>query len=119
MDLQKNFFKSIYKIHVYLGLFVAVHFAIFAISGLFLLFKDDILKFSEKPEAALEMSAEMTSVDKSIQYEKILNTLKISHPTDLPLAFFPDEENSHIINSRSGLDGADKLRGSRIYKLYT
>lgn len=42
MDLKKSLFRIAYKAHTFAGIFVAIHFAVFALSGVILLFKDEL-----------------------------------------------------------------------------
>lgn len=105
--MRKPLFKTLYKWHVYAGLFVAVHFAIFAVSGLVLLFKHEIL--GEPP------AAEFTAVpeDMAARYAQALNSLQLRFPNDRPLALYPDDNSPSRLTARFGIDGATQLRGAR------
>lgn len=72
MALSKSVLKKIYKVHIYVGLFVAIHFFIFAVSGLFLLFKDDF-ESSTPAETVLEKSSLETTAQ---QYAQVLQNLQ-------------------------------------------
>lgn len=109
MSLQKSIFKKVYKAHVYAGLFVAVHFAVFAISGLALLFKDDI----QGNVATTENHVQYNSEEGFSSYQQALIKTEAKYPHDLPLALFPDETNKEVLNFRLGLKGETKLRGAR------
>ncbi len=109
MSLQKSLFKKIYKAHVYAGLFIAVHFAIFAISGLVLLFKDEL----QGKVHISENNTQYNSAEGYSAYEKALVTTQAKYSADLPLAMFPDEKNKNFLNFRLGYNGETQLRGAR------
>lgn len=100
-------FKKIYKLHVYVGVFVAVHFTIFALSGLFLLFKAEL-----QGEAAGD-SRPLTPWETSIFYERALANANASYPNDRALALYPDDNDPNLLHLRLGENGATKLRGAR------
>lgn len=108
MTLGKSLFKKLYKVHVYAGIFVAVHFAIFALSGLVLLFKDEI-QGHEAP-SAVEL---LDQKEIATAYGAILDDIRKKFPNDRPLALFPEDDNETVVNARVGIDGATKLRGAR------
>lgn len=108
VSIGKSFFKNIYKWHVYAGIFVAVHFVIFALSGLVLLFKHEI-----QGETATASSHSLNSTELAQNYERILSSIAEQYPSDRPLAFYPDDNNENQLNVRLGIDGATKLRGAR------
>lgn len=121
--MKKTAFKYIYKIHTYLGLFVAAHFLIFALTGVPLLFKDEFLsKPTTADLAALNVSEDNKSGESiGKQYDRIVADLKARFPNDRLLALFPDDEDLAQINVRLGIDGSDRLRGARklVYDLNT
>jgi uncharacterized iron-regulated membrane protein len=100
-------FKKIYKLHVYVGVFVAVHFTIFALSGLFLLFKAEL-----QGEAASN-SRPLTPWETSSFYERALANANTSYPGDRALALYPDDNDPNLLHFRLGQNGATKLRGAR------
>jgi len=116
MSLKKAIFKKIYKIHVYLGLFIAIHVAIFSISGLILLFKDEIQKNEKSQKSPLVHHEKIAKQFEAIQLDLLKND-----PQDRILALFPDDENQNLIHVRLGIDGATQLRGARklMYDLVT
>lgn len=105
--MRKPIFRNLYKIHIYLGIFVAIHFAVFALSGLALLFKDEIQGHSS------ESSTIIPRVQLAERYDAVLTNALQAYPHDRPLALFPDEDNENVLHARLGIDGATKLRGSR------
>jgi len=107
MSPRKSLFRALYKLHVYLGIFVAVHFAVFALTGLVLLFKDE-LQGETKDSVVLADKGEVANA-----YASILKEIQKEYPNDRVLALFPDDTNANIINARVGIDGATKLRGAR------
>ncbi|MCO5143999.1 MAG: PepSY domain-containing protein [Oligoflexia bacterium] len=110
MAYGKAAFKYIYKAHTYIGLFVAIHFAIFSLTGLLLLFKDEVQ--SEK----IEQEKKWTAEEISTAYFSALEKAKLEFPQDKPLAIYPDDNNKNILHIRMGIDGSTKLRGSRRLK---
>lgn len=107
MSPRKSLFRKLYKLHVYLGIFVAVHFAIFALSGLPLLFKDE-LQGANKEAVVIVDKGEIAN-----GYAAIFDEIRHVYPNDRLLALFPDETNMSLIHARVGIDGATKLRGAR------
>lgn len=107
MSSRKSLFRTFYKLHVYLGIFVAVHFAVFALTGLVLLFKDE-LQGETKEAVVLADKGEIANA-----YALILKEIQKEYPNDRVLALFPDDTNANIINARVGIDGSTKLRGAR------
>lgn len=105
--VRKPLFKTLYKWHVSAGLFVAVHFAIFAVSGLVLLFKHEILG----APAAIEFSP--APPDLAARYAQALKSLQLQYPNDRPLALYPDDNDPAKLTARFGIDGATQLRGAR------
>lgn len=102
-----SLFRKIYKLHVYVGVFVAVHFAIFALSGLLLLFKSEI-----QGESAAE-SRPLTSWEISSFYERAAANAAATYPKDRTLALYPDDNDPNLLHLRLGENGATKLRGAR------
>lgn len=113
MAFSKILFKNIYKVHTYAGIFVAVHFAIFAVSGLILLFKDEI-----QNEPVVESPHTPSAAEKAANYQVILQGISREYPKDRPLALYPDDHNANLIHARSGIDGATELRGARRLSFY-
>lgn len=118
MAFRKSLFRNIYKAHVYAGIFVAVHFAILSISGLALLFKDEIQGHSKSAavtatNAGAGAGAGLDRQRIAEAYEVVLTNAKRMYPADRPLALFPDETDGNILHARLGIDGATKLRGAR------
>mgnify|MGYP001028136100 CR=1 FL=1 len=107
MAPRKSLFRKLYKLHVYLGVFVAIHFTLFALSGLPLLFKEDFIS-QEQGAAAPTEKREIVEA-----YASIYDQLRKDYPNDRVLALFPEDTNANIVNARLGVDGTTKLRGAR------
>lgn len=101
--------KNLYKIHIYIGVFVALHFALFAVTGLILLFKNEI----QSSSISTTSSPPLTHLETAQHYEEILSLAKKDFPADRVLAFFPDDDDPLFIHARLGRDGVTELRGSR------
>lgn len=113
VSFKKTFFKNIYKLHVYIGIFIALHFAIFALTGLILLFKDEFKTTGGESSAPAAESQVLSRQQIAVNYEKIFNSLKQSYPQDRLLAIFPEDEHPEQLQARLGIDGATQLRGAR------
>lgn len=105
MSLSKSFFRRIYKLHVYAGLWVAVHFAIFALSGLPLLFKDEM-----QSSSVMESNPAVATAE---NFDGVVRGLRSKYPNDRILALYPDEQNPGVWTARLGANGARELRGAR------
>lgn len=106
--MERSFFKKIYQLHRYAGLFVAVHVAIFSVTGVLLLFKAEI---QGSPTDAPPPSP--SKEEQAQRYQSIWNSFSQSFPQDRLLAFYPDDHDPRVLNTRSGLNGARELRGAR------
>ena len=96
--------KSLYKLHSYIGLFVATHFTVLAVTGLVLLLKDEI-------GAKRELVSR--PVNWSEGYVKSAASLEENFPKDRLLALYPDDGDPRLLHARIGIDGAKELRGAR------
>ncbi|MBO9665246.1 MAG: PepSY domain-containing protein [Bdellovibrio sp.] len=103
--MKNKVFRFFYKAHVYLGLFVAVHFIVLSLSGSLLLFKDELE--SEPQVTATEQSA----VPMSLSY--LMTEVLHKYPGERPLALFADEEHGEILNVRLGMNDSKMFRGAR------
>lgn len=105
---KKSLLKYAYRLHTYVGIFVALHFVLFALSGLVLLFQDEVQNApTPKPN-----SAEITHQVLATNYASILNDMQKNFPGARPLALFPDEKNPNLVNARLGAEGSTRLRGA-------
>lgn len=96
---------------MYAGVIIAIHFAIFALSGLPLLFQEEIQNaFRDTKE---QTSAPLTAEAVRLSYENILENALAKFPNDRPLAIFPDESSARRVQVRLGIDGSEKFRGAR------
>lgn len=116
---KKSLLKYAYRLHTYVGIFVALHFVIFALSGLALLFKDEIQSTTGTVAHSATSVGVRTHHDLAESYSVILSNIHAAFPTDRPLALFTDEKNLNEIQVRLGANGETKLRGARraIYEL--
>ncbi|MFN3454252.1 MAG: PepSY-associated TM helix domain-containing protein [Pseudobdellovibrio sp.] len=105
-------FKKIYKIHVYLGLIVAVHFVIFALTGMILLFQDEVENGFSVNENQMTIES-LNSEQVATGYEKISEYILKKHSQDRLIALFPDEGDYLTIHARVGMNGSGQLRGAR------
>ena len=96
--------KSLYKLHSYIGLFVAAHFTVLAVTGLVLLLKDEVGAKSDES---------LRPANWSEGYIKGAAALEKSFPADRLLALYPDDADPSLLHARLGLDGAKELRGAR------
>lgn len=101
--------RKFYKAHVYAGVFIALHFAVLALTGLPLLFRDEI---EGVPEAAPIAGALPARID-AAKFEYAWRSFQKAFPRDRPLALFPDEQASGVGQFRMGIDGERKFRGAR------
>lgn len=99
-----------YRLHRYVGLFVAMNFLILSLTGLTLLFKDDVQ--GKHPSSLQEVIA--TQDQFADKYHLAVENLKKFYPNDRLLDIYPDETNAHIIEARLGVDGATKVRDARV-----
>lgn len=109
MNPKKTLFRGLYKTHTYAGIFVAIHFAIFAVSGLILLFKDEL----QGQETSAATLSQQTPDDVARTYERALTTAREKFPNEQPLAIFPTDDDETILSLRLGANGSTKLRGAR------
>ena len=105
MSLKNKAFRFFYKVHAYLGLFVAVHFIFLSISGSILLFKEEV----EAGHEVAEVSADQVPLSISTLMTDVLK----KYPGERPLAVFKDDEHENIINVRLGKDDSKMFRGAR------
>ncbi len=99
---MNGFLKILYRLHVYVGLFVALHFFLLSATGSILLFRHG-WDSAEKVESASVPTA----------YSAVLANALAKFPQDRPLSLFPDEDLPHILQLRLGEDGTRKFRGAR------
>ncbi len=107
MASKQELFRKFYKAHVYAGLFVLLHLIVFSVSGLLLLFKDEIQGGASTSAVVVEHG------DLPRGYAAVLSEALRLYPGDRPLAFYPDDQDASVLNVRLGRDGATKLRGAR------
>ncbi len=105
--MENGLFKTIYRLHRYAGLFVAVHLLVFSLTGIVLLFQDEI-----QGQGASPVPSELSRFTGD-HYQKIATALTDAHPNDRLLAFYPDDHNKNLLQTRLGVDGAIQLRGAR------
>lgn len=108
MKLREVISTNLYKLHRYAGLFVAVHFVIFAITGLLLLFRDELTASNSVAPEVVSLSEEQIAEN----YSTILHHIKVTYPRHLPLALFPEDDSPQNIHARLGAEGSTKLRGA-------
>lgn len=99
-------FKIIYKLHKYLGIFLAFHLIITMATGTILLFEDGFFlddKASEEHQSIILDSQ---------QIQRATDQAKQMHPNARLLSTFIDESNSDILKIRLGKDGTKKFRGA-------
>ncbi|WP_413575004.1 PepSY-associated TM helix domain-containing protein [Bdellovibrio sp. HCB290] len=106
MALKNTAFRLFYKLHMYLGLFVAVHFIFLGISGSVLLFKEEV-------EGGLHEAVTTTSQAAPLSYSSLMTEVLKTFPGERPLAVFKDDEHDNIINVRLGMDDSKMFRGAR------
>jgi uncharacterized iron-regulated membrane protein len=100
--------RKLYRLHSWIGLFVAVHAVVLFLSGALLLFRDEIEQ-SFAPEQAALSARELTSKD-FVAAEKMARDL---FPNDRILSVAADENSPNLIQIRMGIDGAKNFRGAR------
>lgn len=110
---KSNLFKLIHKFHIYAGIFVAIHFAILSLTGVILLFKDDIQGNHKSSRQEVIANKEKFAE----KYNQALINLQKLYPKDRPLDIYPDESNTQIIEARLGMNGSTKVHGARIVDL--
>lgn len=105
-------FKIFYKIHVYLGIFVALHLIVLTVSGSVLLFKDEIESLGGAPSENYSLP---DSSAKPLINDFFQNILK-KYPNTRPLAYSLEEEAPHIAQVRLAPNNGKEFRGSlRVY----
>ncbi len=109
MFSRKTLFKKIYKTHIYAGIFVAIHFVIFSLSGLVLLFESEI----QGAPRVIDSGSVATRDSLPHQYYALLLATLQKYPADRPLAMFPNEHSAGTVEIRLGKDGSQRLRGAR------
>jgi uncharacterized iron-regulated membrane protein len=103
--VNNKLFKFFYKIHVYVGIFVAFHLFILTLTGAVLLFKDEI--------EGEEHHAEHVEIATVPHLENFYAQLLKKYPDERPLALSLEEANPRIAQLRLGKEGAKEFRGSR------
>lgn len=104
-------FKKIYKLHTYVGLLVAFHFLIFAITGLILLFEDELKSslFATENKVRAEVLSREQLADGYLRFE---TEAKKQFPNEKLIALYPSDTNPSLLNARMSVSGTMKLRGS-------
>lgn len=102
---MSRFFKLFYKVHIYVGLFVALHLIVLTLTGSVLLFKDEI-EGNDSHHGHHE-DVELPPVDTFFQ------NLLLKYPNERPLAFSLEEADSNIAQLRLGLNDSKFFRESR------
>ncbi|KHD89662.1 MAG: membrane protein [Bdellovibrio sp. ArHS] len=103
--MKNRFFKFFYKLHIYVGLFVALHLFVFITTGAILLFKDEIEgTVAQGKHVEAEVLPEL-----NVHVQNILKR----YPSDRPLAFNLEEDHPEIAQLRLGLNGSKLFRESR------
>ncbi len=100
--------RKLYRLHSWIGLFVAVHAIVLFVSGAILLFRDEIEQTFAPEQAAL--SARELTLNDFVAAEKMARDL---FPNDRVLSVAADESNANLIQIRMGIDGAKNFRGAR------
>lgn len=103
--MNSRFFKIFYKIHTYVGIFVALHLVVLILTGTVLILKDEI-EGNSGDESAHE-TMDLPSLDVHVQ------NLLAKYKDDRPLAFSIEESNPDIAQLRMGLQGSKLFRESR------
>ncbi|QDK46036.1 PepSY domain-containing protein [Bdellovibrio sp. ZAP7] len=106
MTLKTKAFRFFYKAHIYLGLFVAVHFIFLSISGSILLFKEEV-------EGSVHETVAVPAEQTSMSYSTLLSDVLKKFPGERPLAVFKDDEHENIVNVRLGMNDSKMFRGAR------
>ncbi|WP_413581982.1 PepSY-associated TM helix domain-containing protein [Bdellovibrio sp. HCB288] len=106
MALKNSAFRFFYKLHMYVGLFVAVHFIFLSISGSILLFKEEV-------EGEIHTAAATSATGAPFSYSGLMSEVLKKFPGERPLAVFKDDENENIINVRLGMNDSKMFRGAR------
>lgn len=112
MKQKSSLFRIFYKAHVYAGIFVAVHLAIFSLTGVILLFKDELQGQAKPASQALTQ----TPIEAAQSYEHALSLASEVHPGAQPLAMFPTDNDETILSVRLGVNGSVKLRGAERFE---
>jgi uncharacterized iron-regulated membrane protein len=114
MTLKTKAFRLFYKAHIYLGLFVAVHFIFLSISGSILLFKEEV-------EGSAHEAVAVTADQTPMSYSALLSDVLKKFPGERPLAVFKDDEHDNVLNVRLGMNDSKMFRGARklTYDAYT
>jgi uncharacterized iron-regulated membrane protein len=102
--MKSKIFPNIYRIHAWLGLFVALHFLVLAITGSVLLFKDSFAGEEEGP-----VNGTQSYVETAVILQKALNEF----PRDRAIAVFVDEDHENILHLRLGIDHSREFKGAR------
>ncbi|WP_413557629.1 PepSY-associated TM helix domain-containing protein [Bdellovibrio sp. HCB209] len=109
MTIKTKAFRSFYKVHLYLGLFVAVHFILLSISGSILLFKEEV-----EGDAHAAVSDKFDAhAHYPMSYSQLMQNVLQKYPGERPLAFFKDDENENVFNVRLGMNDTKMFRGAR------
>ncbi len=109
MNFGKSIFKNLYKAHIYAGIFVAIHFAIFSVSGLVLLFREEI---QDSPTSKI-LAPKKDKSEIARGYETVLANAIKKYPNGKPLGLFPDENDENILNVLLGIGGTTNLRDAK------
>ncbi len=102
--LNNKAYKKIYSLHIAIGLLVSFNFFLLSVSGLILLFKEEL---SSQHQVS---SKDYSSWEKMVP--TVLSEVKQKYPELFPLALFQDEKNKNIIKIRLGTEPETRLRDS-------
>lgn len=98
-------FKLFYKIHIYVGIFVALHLIVLTVTGSVLLFKDEI----EGHESDHGHHEDVVLPPIDSHFKALLE----KYPNERPLAFSIEESDHDIAQLRLGLNNSKFFRESR------
>lgn len=106
MTFKAQFWQRLYQFHMYVGVYVALHFMIFGLTGLLLIFKDDL-----QTHAAVFETQEDVAITSDL-YQKAYEAWRAEYPLGRMHAIYPQDEQDRIIHFRFRTDDKNELRGS-------
>jgi uncharacterized iron-regulated membrane protein len=116
MQIGSSAFKRLYRLHMILGLFVALQFSALAISGVPLLFRAELAAIGTRTANDATPPAR-TDIQLAQGYAAgLVGVLRASSGLR-PLAMFPDEQVPGVLHLRAGKAGSTRLRGAERFRL--
>ncbi|MDQ3230401.1 MAG: PepSY domain-containing protein [Pseudobdellovibrionaceae bacterium] len=103
MLLKSKNFNKLHRLHRWLGLILSIHILLLALTGIVLVFRDELAPTQTPVPLTGQLVSLQSLVDKSLA----------QYPQDRVLAIGLDHHDPHKTSLRLGPDGSPKFRGAR------